>query len=1112
MKGKSTVVFTALLVVLAYVVAPNVGARSAWAQVSVYGSITGLIMDASQALIPGANVSVENNATKVVSKTVSNQSGAYTVLTLVAGNYTITIEKEGFKKAVRENVEVGVGAATRINATMEVGAITEQVNVTGASPTLQTETAEVNTNIDRVEVDNLPTLGRNISRLQVLVPGAVIESFQLTAHPENAGEDYRVSFNNQMFGQANRQLDGVDNNEVIQGLSMVVPNQESVEEVKITTSNYDAEYGTIASANIQVSTRSGTNDLHGSVFEYYRDNWMFARNPFSEPTKPAPFLWNQFGGSFGGPIKKNKLFYFADYQGFRSNLGGSSLVTTPIDAFRQGDFSSLAATNPIYDPTTGNPDGSGRTQFRDASRATSANPLGLNIIPQNRINSAATNLLGLLPQPNIAGATDNNYTLSGQGLYNGNQYNGRMDWNISDKSRLMGRYTYFATDIDTPSVFGTVAGGPPLGGLVNAGVSTSLAQNVAVTYNHEFSPSLLATGRFGFSRLKLTDFAADSDLQTTSAVGIPGVNGVGNPDYTNGLSTMGITGPVGAFSMGAAVGHFIENETVFNGAGLGTKIYGNHTMKFGADIKKVFFIRTDASGVGSFAYGQSLTGSTDVANSGLGMASFLLGLSSNYTRRITVVLPQEKQWRDGIFFQDNWKLTPKLTLNLGLRWEYYSPMFTGNFDSPLTNLDTNTGNILLTTSSDKYVGVDPVRNEWAPRVGFAYQLKPNTVLRAGFGRSYSIGVFGATFATQAGGYPNSQPQQVNQANPYTPALLITNGPPAPAAIPPLPASGQLPLPPGVPFIYFGVGPYPHQYTDSWNVTIQHQLSRDVTFEIGYVANVARNIWMNWDTNMPPPGPGTFNSRRPYFQAYGWDQGLNIRRAGMASGYNSLQAKIDKRFSNGFSGNSTFTYGRGLDEGGTGPMNQFNLQGDWGISDYSRKYISVSQFIWDLPFGPGKSMGNSTSGVTSTLISGWSISSILNFMSGPAFTPVLGDNSTLNSPITLRPNRDATGTVPNPTRNLWFDPSAFSVPALYTYGNSGRGILYGPGYSSCDFSFAKNFKLSERFNLQFQWMMLNTFNRTNLSTPDATVDSSTAGQITGTFSNMRRMQLGGRLIF
>jgi hypothetical protein len=224
-----------------------------------------------------------------------------------------------------------------------------------------------------------------------LVPGAVIESFQLTAHPENASEDYAISFNNQAGGMANRQLDGVDNNEVIQGKSMVVANQESVEEVKITTSNYDAEYGTIASANIQVSTRSGTNDIHGSVFEYYRDSWMFARNSFSEPTEPAPFLWNQFGGSAGGAIKKNKLFFFADYQGFRSNLGGSSLVTTPIDAFRTGDFSSLPATNPIYDPTTGNPDGSGRTQFRDPSRATSSNPLGLNIIPQNRINSAATN-------------------------------------------------------------------------------------------------------------------------------------------------------------------------------------------------------------------------------------------------------------------------------------------------------------------------------------------------------------------------------------------------------------------------------------------------------------------------------------------------------------------------------------------------------------------------------------------------------------------------------------------------------------------------------------------------------------------------------------------------
>lgn len=1110
MKGKRFAVVITFLAVLVYAVVLGLGAPSAWAQVAVSGQITGLVTDGSQAVVPGAAVNAKNDKTNVVSKTVTNQSGAYSILSLIPGTYTLTVEQGGFRKFIRENVVVGVDVIIRVDVTLEVGLVTEEIKVTGEAPILKTEKSDVSQSIDRNQVENLPTLGRNVMRLQTLVPGAVIGPGQLFGHPENASEDYRVNFNGLMNGTTNRQLDGVDNNEVIQGLSMVVPTQDSVQEMKITTSNYDAEYGTVAGAFIQISTRSGTNDLHGSAFEFYRSSGMFARDPFTEPKRPASFIWHQFGGSLGGPIRKDKLFVFGDVQGMRSNLGGSSLVTSPVAAFRNGDFSALAATNPIFDPLTGNPDGTGRIQFSDPSRATESNPLGLNIIPQSRISSVATRLLALVPFPNNPARLDNNHSVSGRGLFNQNQYNIRMDYNLSDRSRIMGRYTLFRTKFDTPNVFGPVAGGAPLGGISNSGQSATQTQSMALGLSRVFSPTLLADVRFGFSRLRIDTLNFDKDLKTAETSGIPGVNIGGNPVYTNGLPRMNVSGPVGAWAMGSFGGPFFERETVFNVISSFTKIIGNHSVKWGADIKKVFFIRTDANGRGDFGFAQAVTGRADRPGSGIGMASFLLGLPATYTRRITNVLPQEKQWRDGIYIQNNWKVTRKLTLNLGLRWEYHSPMFTSEGAPPLTNLDTNTGMILLTTAADKYAGIPPIRDEFSPRFGLAYQLTGNTVIRTGFGRSYAIAIFGGTFATQAGSYPNSQPQELLQVNPFTPVIRFENGPPAPAAIPAFPPSGQVPLPPGVPFTYPGTGQFPHQYTDSWNFTVQHQIGKSSSFEVGYVGNASRKIWSNINPNAPTFGPGSFNSRRPFFQKFGWFQNMTLRRAGLKANYHSLQARLQKNFSSGLSAFSNFTWSKGIDEGTTGPMNQFDIRGSRSPSDLNRDFVSVSSFVWDLPFGSGKPVGSQAKGVVRHLIEGWSTNAIVNLMSGRYLTPVMGNNASLNSTVQLRPDRAGSGEVSDPTRNKWFDVTAFRTPALYTYGNSGRNILLGPGFASVDLAVFKAFRVSERVSLQVRWEALNAFNRTNLNNPNTTIDAAAGGGIFGLVHPMRRMQIGGRL--
>lgn len=520
--------------------------------------------------------------------------------------------------------------------------MTTAVEVTGQAPILQTDSVEVSQDIEGHQVDALPTFGRNVSRLSLLGPGAVMPGGQLDLHPENAGEDFNVNFNGASPNNNSHLLDGVENTEVVQGYSVLVPAQDSVQEVKVTSSNYDAEYGRVGGGVIQITTKSGTNALHGSAFEYYRSAGFNAANPFTEPNGPPGNVWNQFGGSLGGKIKEDKLFFFGDYQGMRNHLATSSLYTTPLDAFRSGDFSSLAATNPIFDPATGNPDGTGRTQFQ-------CNGV-LNKICPNRLSAAAQNLLKLLPEPKNPAATDLNYTISRPATFGQNQFDTRVDYLVTPKTVVFGKYAYFKADFFTDNVFGAAGGGPPLGGAVNSGNSFTKSQSVMLNYQHTFSPSLLHDFRFSLSRENIQELQLDSaNPNAATQAGIPNIN-LGTI-YTAGLPQFDIGGPVGPFSMGDFGLPFFEKETNVEFFDNWTKTYGRHSFKFGADIEKFFGIRSDTSGRGDFTFSQNLTANPAAPNSGLGMASFLLGLNASYTRRITLVQPQEKQWRLAFYGQ-----------------------------------------------------------------------------------------------------------------------------------------------------------------------------------------------------------------------------------------------------------------------------------------------------------------------------------------------------------------------------------------------------------------------------------------------------------------------------
>lgn len=1074
------------------------------AQTAVTGAIAGSVTDPSNAAVSGATVVATNTATGVSDQILTNPSGLYRFPSVVPGIYTISVKKDGFQQFIKEGITVEAGTVVPIDVTLPVGATTSTVIVSGQAPILQTDTVEVSQTIMANQINDLPTFGNNITRLTLLAPGVSMASGQLDLHPENSGEDFNVNINGGQPGNNGHILDGVDNTEVIQGYSLLVPTNASVQEVKFTTSNYDAEYGSVSGGVFQTTTKSGTNTFHGSAFEYYRTAGFFAADSFSQPNGAPGNVWNQFGGSVGGPIKKDKLFFFSDYQGMRNNLSTSSLYTSPIAAFRSGDFSSIAATNPIYDPTTGNPDGTGRTQFPN------------NIIPANRISPATVNLLALLPAPTDPSVADNNYTISRPGIFDQNQVDARVDLFASPKNLVFGKFSYFHAHFLTQNVFGVEGGGPPLGGIPNSGDSTDDVYSAMVNYQRTFSPSLQQDFRFAFSRIVISELQLDAGQDLATQVGIPNIN-LGTI-YTDGLPTLNVDGPTSAFTMGDIGLPFFEHETNLEFYDTWAKTWRRHAFKFGGDFKKFYGIRSDVSGRGSFDFSQNITGDPAVPNSGLGMASFLLGLSDNYGRLITLVQPQEKQWRLTFFGEDTWKVTPNITLLLGLRWDYTTPIYTPDGQS-VGNLDLNTGNVLLTNLAGKYAGVTTLKTEFSPRVGMSYKVSKDTVVRGGYGRSYFLNPYGASFGTEGCCWPIKQSQAFTPANPYG-ALPFTldQGPGLPSTLPPYPSNGMIPLPNGF-FQYFpGTGDYPHSYNDAWNVTVEQLFPHDVAFTLAYLGNIGRHLWDNVDVNAPIPGPGPFDPRRPYFSKFGWTTGEGQRNNKLAgypdfrSNYNSLQATIQKRFGGGINLLSNFTWAKSLDEGTFGPQNQFDFASNYGNSDAVRPFSWVTAAIWQLPFGHGRPFASNLSRPAQAIVGGWTLSGIYNFEGGLFFTPTLANNASLNSTIGLRPNRIRSGQVSNPNRNEWFDPTAFTVPALYVYGDSGRNIIVGPRFSSADLSLQKAFAFTEKVNLELKWDAFNAFNHTNLSNPNSSVDTSTAGQITGIVDFRRRMQIGAQLTF
>jgi outer membrane receptor protein involved in Fe transport len=1077
---------------------------------AVWGSITGYVTDATGAAVPQATVTVTEEQTGIETKVEADGAGFYNATHLNPGQYTVSVRMPGFNGFVREHVLVLVGSSVGVDCPLKVGSASETVTVSAAPPILNTEKTDVNARFDTQMIDSFPVVGNNVTQLYSLVPGVLSDTFQMGTG-ENPQGTNRTYVNGVWSGAQVYVLDGItDVDYGFSGIQVINPPPDSVRELKIITADYDPEFGNTAGMVAQFVTKSGSNQFHGSVYEYNQNYATFAATPFTGGLPAQPYNWNQAGFSLGGPIKKDKVFFFGDYQLIRLNAQNSVVTTVPTAAFRNGDFSSLAATAPIYDPNTGNPDGTGRTVFPN------------NVIPAARLNPVAQNLVSLLPLPNLNQSTDNNYLGEEGQTFNTSEYDARIDWSISDKDKLFGRYSLYDTYLDNPGAFGITAGGPAAGGL-SPEIANTRSQQFALNYTRTFGSSLVGEFRAGFDRFAIDALQADSALQTNTKVGIPGIN-TGNPQ-TGGLAGINVYGPVGIFTMGIPSGVGIprfEGSTTFEIVNNWTKIWGGHQILFGTDLLRqdFNFLSVNASTRGNFEFEQSVTANSNVPTSGLGIASFMLGLPSEFDRAIFTQFPGERQTRAGLYAQDVWRLNPKLTVNIGLRWDYFEPVKPAHAGG-LANFDTATGQILLaglgkvSNSADVHTPLD----DFSPRLGLAYKLTENTVVRAGFGQSYFSSGYDATFYHLTSFYPITAQQTIQSSNIYQYIFPIADVPAA-APAPALPSNGLLTPPDGTLLKTRDLN-FLTENIYSWNLTVERQLDARTTLNVGYVGTKGTHISFGQNINAAGPGVGPLINRRPYYNEFGLSQPIDLQGNMVNQNFNGLVVGVKRRFTKylGFTGSYTWSKVLGYYQ-----YNPVDLKSDYGVGGNTNAYFEgdsginrASVFTLGytalLPYGRGMRFGAGSSALVNALLGGWETSGVWAAESGLPFSAFVSSNTSLNADFTQMANR-VSGVPLYAGKNFshWYNLAAFAIPTCCQYGNAAPGVLTGPNVFKADLAVWKEWKFTSRYEamaLQFRGEAFNAFNHVNAGIPDNNIDDPAAGQITSLQSGlpMREFQLG-----
>ena len=1141
---------------------------------AVYGSIYGTVTDKSNAVVPNATITVTDVSKGTSVTTTTNESGEYRMQHLIPDTYRVEAEASGFTKTAVDNVVVYADTAPEVNLQLTVGSVSSTVTVNGGTTLLQTDRPDVTTILNERAVENLPNLNRNFTAFELLTPGTTYIGWGPGEGSGNPQRSESIEVDGQLPFATGYELDGTDNQDPLNGVAVINPNLDSVSEMKVTAQNYDAEFGKAVAGLVTAQTRSGSNEFHGSAFEYRRSDAQQARDPFANAPPNnilAPTLHNQFGGSVGGPIRKDRLFFFADYQGLREKTGVSTLTTVPTltaettcTSGGDCDLSDYLSVGQIYKPNT----------LTDGSNA-GRTPYSGNIIPAGDLSSAAVNFFKLLPKPNVPGAgVENNFAASGSGIFTTNQPDVRIDARLTEKLHIFGRYTYFGGDLSGAPYFGA-AGGLGFGSGGFAGTDAFHYSSLASGGDYVVSPTWLTDFRFGYYRIYNNTTGPDATQPLGNNLGIPNAN-TGNLALDGGLPQFNIDIPAN----GANGGQNIEYGTSANATLQQTSQYqfvnnwahsfGNHNVKFGIDYRygknHSLSIASNALRSGTYFFASSRTSgvSTDgVQSPGVGFATFMLGDTTTFWRTQTAnVNAASRQSRIFSYVQDQWRATRTVTLDYGLRWEIYTPeSLTAAGAGGL--LDLNTG-ILGIAGVGQFNSASNVTNNFkmfAPRLGAAWQIWPNTVIRAGYGIVYGQGWAGDSFGDVL---TSSFPTQIQQSvNPVSNAAAVFNltstedgvapGPPG-YTFPPIPASGAYPLPNG---IYQIARPMRVRLpsVEGWNLTVQHELTKSMSLQVAYVGSQAyHNMFdsspsynANEDTyrgfNQINPNTSTYYTeaeRAPYYDGtaqselgakygkpFGWSQRVDYMANQATGSYNALQIVLNKRFTHGLQFLTHYTWSHDLDH----ESYQFlvNPRIGRGNGYYNRRQAWVFAGNYDLPFGREKLIGSAVPGWMNEIIGGFQLNANLTLDGGIPFNTNYQDCNQDND-IAADDNACFLVKVPGKSFGIHkgsFDPvklrvpyltpspyvltppgtadnsfGAYARPAADTFGNIGRDALWGPGLFNVDSTLAKNFNIFENLKMQLIVEAFNVFNHTNLANPNTCIDcgvSNNSGFIQGTYS-------------
>jgi hypothetical protein len=1052
--------------------------------------------------VPGAIVTTTSITTGLAYNIVSGNDGGFIISQLPAGHYRIKVAKSGFKTWNDPDVALAIGDRYRAQVVLEVGQIDQQITVDVNAAQLQTDSATVASLIDDHQVQDLPLLGRNFVSLTQLVPGAT-DYTGGSFSTGNAVDDRRrpsaVSVNGFNGAQNNFMIDGMDNNERFIATVTVKPSIEAIGEIRIITNTFSAELSRANGAGISFITKSGGNLLHGSLFEFFRNQSLDARQPILLPTQPkAPYRQNNFGGSVGGPIKKNKTFFFYDWETYLVGQGQVSQLTVPLASEIAGNFNTPGLTSsagiaPIYDPlstATGIPtsvsaSGATRTQFPD------------NQIPATRMDKAAMNVLALYPAPLLPGVT-NNYVSAPSRTQNDGTMDIRIDHRFSDRSNFYARYSFNHTTTTTPHVLPTAPNGiDPVGS--TGGYTDQANQNVQVNEVYTINPRTIAVLQASYSRWALQSLQTGYGRAEANQLGIPGVN-----IDADSSGIPGITLTTGQGIQSLNEGTFQPNldfNNTWQETGSLQFTRGPHSLKTGISLIRRQVNETQSSDPrGTFTFNPNPTSDTNnFTTTGNGLASLELGLFTTASRSKYLIHPGYRFMEYGVYFQDDWRVNRWLTMNLGMRWDYYSPLSEEyaripNFSFASLGLVFPGKNGVSNTA-----GVQKNLDNFAPRFGFAAQVDKKTVVRGGFGINYAPDLQGTPGAFRNPPFNSTLPASYTTApNAYTPVgYYLSGGFPAPVPGDPANLVGSMA---GVSMNY--VTPRTYQY----NLFVERKLPADLVLTVGYAGNVGRklsgsNATYQWDG--AGPGAASVSTRYVYAAQLPLVTGIGLVTNYFNSSYNSLQTTLAHRFQHGLDLVVNHTWSKTLDNGSlryvafaTPTLIKGNTASD------IRQRVSMTM-IYHLPFG-----GTSNS-VIARIVHRWNLNVIGAVQSGSPLTVTSG--ASVNG--ATGPNYpNVVGDANGPgTYTQWFNTPAFVNQPNNTWGSAGRVIGFGPGKWNFDTSLQREFRVRERITLQFR---LESFDVTNTQTPanpNTTVGSTTFGRITS-ISGSRQQQLGLKIIF